>query len=110
MEQDKIKSIVGVIGALLGIYNLLAQKIGWPCLAFANEDITSFVTALWTICFTLYSTWKNCNITDVSKSLQNYMDAYKDKDIYALTASVNDLINRRNMLLNDIKGVNKVNE
>jgi len=100
---DKVKTIVGVIGALFGIYNLAAGHFGWPSIVFNGEAVTAAITTLWTLGFTAYTTWKNCNVTPLAKELQTFKDAVKNKDVETLEKSLNTLKQVKNAVENESK-------
>ena len=104
MNTDKIKTLVGVLGALFGIYNLAAARFGWACIQFDDAAMTTAITTLWTLAFTCYSTWKNCNITPVAKELQNFKDAFTSKDTNEMARAINNLIAMRKAILDEQKG------
>lgn len=83
-KSDVIKSVVGVLGFLFGVYNLVAARYGWAIIQFDSAAITTAINSLITVGFGLYSTWKNCNITPVAKDLQNFKNALKSGDLSAL--------------------------
>lgn len=103
MNSDKIKSIVGVVGALLGIYNLAASHFGWACIQFDSAELTTAITAIWTLAFTCYSTWKNCNITPVAKELQDFKNAFKSKDTRQMGVAINKMIEMRNAVIAEVQ-------
>jgi len=89
--SDKVKTIVGIIGALFGIYNLAAGHFGWPSIVFNGDAVTAAVTTLWTLGFTAFTTWKNCNISPLAKELQAFKDAVKNRDVETLEKSLSTL-------------------
>ena len=104
MNSDKIKSIVGIVGALFGVYNLAASHFGWVCIQFDDAELTTAITTIWTLIFTCYSTWKNCNITPLAKELQAFKDAFKSKDTDEMAKAINSLIAMRKAIVDEQKG------
>lgn len=83
-RSDVIKSVVGVLGFLFGLYNVVAARYGWAVIQFDSVALTTAINTIITLVFGAYSTWKNCNLTPVAKDLQAFKDAVKNKDLNAI--------------------------
>lgn len=82
--KDTIKSVVSFLGALFGIYNLIASRYGWAIIQFDSATVSTAVYTLVTLVFGAYSTWKNCNLSPIAKDLQAFKNAVKSGDIKAI--------------------------
>ena len=82
-EMDKKLKVsagtfVSLVLMILGIINLVLQALGKPSIQFGTQEVTIFVTALYTFVAGIYAWWKNNNVTKNALTVQVIFNGLKD--------------------------------
>lgn len=70
-------TFVSLVLMILGIINLVLQALGKPSIQFGTQEVTIFVTALYTFVAGIYAWWKNNNVTKNALTVQVVLDGLK---------------------------------
>lgn len=80
--SEKTKSIIEAVTALivngLVILNMILQAAGKPALEIGNETISMTINAIFLIITTIYTWYKNNNLTNAALMGQEVINAIKD--------------------------------
>lgn len=101
MDTSLIIRIVVLIAALV---NQVLVAIGKNPLPFADETIYELASVIVTISITVYTAWKNNNITNFAKVAQKVLDALKKGQV--TIEAVETLLNRN--ISNEIESESEV--
>ena len=71
-------TFVSLVLMILGIINLVLQALGKPPIQFGTQEVTIFVTALYTFVAGIYAWWKNNNVTKNALTVQVIFNGLKD--------------------------------
>lgn len=71
-------TFVSLVLMILGIINLVLQALGKPSIQFGTQEVTIFVTALYTFVAGIYAWWKNNNVTKNALTVQVIFNGLKD--------------------------------
>lgn len=71
-------TFVSLVLMILGIINLVLQALGKPSIQFGTQEVTIFVTALYTFVAGIYAWWKNNNVTKNALTAQVIFNGLKD--------------------------------
>lgn len=75
------ESIVGIVVLIVALVNAILQMLGIQTLPISNEDIDNAISIIFLIGSTIYSVYKNFNITPASQTAQKITDAIKNGEI-----------------------------
>lgn len=82
--SEKTKEIALALTTLivngLIILNMILQAMGKPSVQIGQEDISMTINAILLVISTLYTWWRNNNITDAAIAGQEVINAYKAGD------------------------------
>ena len=62
---------------ILGIINLVLTALGKPALNFGTQEVTVFITALYTLIVGVWAWWKNHNVSKEALTAQVILDGLK---------------------------------
>ena len=81
METSDLKVSASTFASLalliLGIINLVLTALGKPSISFGTEEVTVFVTAIYTVAVGIWTWWKNHNVTKEALTAQVILDGLK---------------------------------
>lgn len=86
------QSIVGVVILIVALVNAILQMLGIQTLPISNEEVDSVISIIFLIGSTVYSVYKNFNITPASQTAQKITDAIKNGEI--LIDQVEDIVEK----------------
>ena len=83
---------------ILGIINLVLQALGKPALNFGKQEVTVFITALYTLIVGVWAWYKNHNVTKEALTAQVILDGLKQGlvDTQALLDAYESLVKSTN--------------
>ena len=76
-------SITTVVVLLIALINAVLQIFGINTIPVTNDEVSEIVSILFLIVTSLYSTYKNFNVTFASQIAQNITDAIKNGELVA---------------------------
>lgn len=76
-------SITTVVVLLIALINAVLQIFGINTIPVTNDEVSEIVSILFLIVTSLYSTYKNFNVTPASQVAQNITDAIKNGELVA---------------------------
>lgn len=76
------QSIVGIVILIIALVNAILQMLGIHTLPISNEEVDSVISIIFLIGSTVYSVYKNFNITPASQTAQKITDAIKNGEIF----------------------------
>ncbi len=76
-------SITTVVVLLIALINAVLQIFGINTIPVTNDEVSEIVSILFLIVTSLYSTYKNFNVTSASQTAQNITDAIKNGELVA---------------------------
>lgn len=76
-------SITTVVVLLIALINAVLQIFGINTIPVTNDEASEIVSILFLIVTSLYSTYKNFNVTPASQTAQNITDAIKNGELVA---------------------------
>lgn len=74
-------SITTVVVLLIALINAVLQIFGINTIPITDDEVSEIVSILFLIVTSLYSTYKNFNVTPASQIAQNVTDAIKNGEI-----------------------------
>ena len=81
MKETDLKVTASTFASLalliLGIINLVLTALGKPSIQFGTQEVTIFVTALYTFVAGIYAWWKNHNVSKEALTAQVILDGLK---------------------------------
>lgn len=80
ITPDAITRIVILVIALI---NAVLQIFGINTIPVTNDEVSEIVSIIFLIVMTLYSTYKNLNISSASQIAQNITDSIKNGELVA---------------------------
>lgn len=86
------QSIVGIVILIIALANAILQMLGIQTLPISNEEVDSVISIIFLIGSTVYSVYKNFNITPASQTAQKITDAIKNGEI--LIDQVEDIVEK----------------
>lgn len=86
------QSIVGIVVLVIALVNAILQMLGIQTLPISNEEVDSVISIIFLIGSTIYSVYKNFNITPASQTAQKITDAIKNGEI--LIDQVEDIVEK----------------
>lgn len=86
------QSIVGIVVLVVALVNAILQMLGIQTLPISNEEVDSVISIIFLIGSTVYSVYKNFNITPASQTAQKITDAIKNGEI--LIDQVEDIVEK----------------
>lgn len=86
------QSIVGIVILIVALVNAILQMLGIQTLPISNEEVDSVISIIFLIGSTVYSVYKNFNITPASQTAQKITDAIKNGEI--LIDQVEDIVEK----------------
>lgn len=86
------QSIVGIVILIIALVNAILQMLGIHTLPISNEEVDSVISIIFLIGSTVYSVYKNFNITPASQTAQKITDAIKNGEI--LIDQVEDIVEK----------------
>ena len=86
------QSIVGIVILIIALANAILQILGIQTLPISNEEVDSVISIIFLIGSTVYSVYKNFNITPASQTAQKITDAIKNGEI--LIDQVEDIVEK----------------
>lgn len=86
------QSIVGIVILIVALVNAILQMFGIQTLPISNEEVDSVISIIFLIGSTVYSVYKNFNITPASQTAQKITDAIKNGEI--LIDQVEDIVEK----------------
>ena len=75
------QSVAGIVILVVALVNAILQMLGIQTLPISNEEIDSVISIIFLIGSTIYSVYKNFNITPASQTAQKITDAIKNGEI-----------------------------
>lgn len=85
-------SITTVIVLLIALINAILQIFGINTIPITNDEVSEIVSIVFLIVTSLYSTYKNFNVTPASQVAQNVTDAIKNGEI--VVEDIEELLGR----------------
>ena len=85
-------SITTVVVLLIALINAVLQIFGINTIPVTNDEVSEIVSILFLIVTSLYSTYKNFNVTPASQVAQNVTDAIKNGEI--VVEDIEELLGR----------------
>lgn len=76
-------SITTVVVLLIALINAVLQIFGINTIPITDDEVSEIVSIVFLIVTSLYSTYKNFNVTPASQVAQNITDAIKNGEIVA---------------------------
>lgn len=76
-------SITTVVVLIIALINAILQIFGINTIPVTNDEVSEIVSILFLIVTSLYSTYKNFNVTPASQTAQNITDAIKNGELVA---------------------------
>lgn len=76
-------SITTVVVLLTALINAVLQIFGINTIPITNDEVSEIVSILFLIVTSLYSTYKNFNVTPASQIAQNITDSIKNGELVA---------------------------
>lgn len=76
-------SITTVIVLLIALVNAVLQIFGINTIPISNDEVSEIVSIVFLIVTSLYSTYKNFNVTPASQVAQNITDSIKNGELVA---------------------------
>lgn len=76
------ESVIGVVILIVALVNAILQMLGLNTLPITNDDVSNIISIIFLIGSTVYSVYKNFNITPASQTAQKITDAIKNGEIF----------------------------
>lgn len=76
-------SITTVVVLLIALINAVLQIFGINTIPITDDEVSEIVSIVFLIVTSLYSTYKNFNVTPASQVAQNITDAIKNGELVA---------------------------
>lgn len=76
-------SITTVVVLIIALVNAVLQIFGINTIPITDDEVSEIVSIVFLIVTSLYSTYKNFNVTPASQIAQNITDAIKNGEIVA---------------------------
>lgn len=76
-------AITRVLVLIVALVNTILQMCGINALPITNDDISNVVSIVFLIIMTLYTTYKNLNVSSASQIAQNITDSIKNGELVA---------------------------
>lgn len=76
-------AITRVLVLVVALVNTILQMCGINALPITNDDISNVVSIVFLIIMTLYTTYKNLNVSSASQIAQNITDSIKNGELVA---------------------------
>lgn len=76
-------SITTVVVLIIALINAILQIFGINTIPITDDEVSEIVSIVFLIVTSLYSTYKNFNVTPASQVAQNITDAIKNGEIVA---------------------------
>lgn len=76
-------SITTVVVLIIALINAILQIFGINTIPITDDEVSEIVSIIFLIVTSLYSTYKNFNVTPASQVAQNITDAIKNGEIVA---------------------------
>ena len=76
-------SITTVIVLFIALVNAVLQIFGINTIPISNDEVSEIVSIVFLIAASLYSTYKNFNVTPASQVAQNITDSIKNGELVA---------------------------
>ena len=90
LTGERVKAIVTILVTLFSLANAGLSLAGFNPLPFTNEQVSATLFAVVGVIGTIYSWWKNQNITSASLAGQQLVDALKKEGVVnGVTAAKN---------------------
>ncbi len=86
------ETVTGILILLVALTNSVLQIFGIKTLPIENEEVSNIVSTIFLIITTLWNTWKNRNLTQISQEVQQIADALRYGEI--LEEDIKDLIDK----------------
>ena len=86
------ESIAGVLILLVALINAILQIFGIDILPISNDDINNIVSTVFLLGSSIYTVYKNFNISTPSQTGQHVTDAIKNGEV--LIDQVEDMIDK----------------
>lgn len=81
MTGERVKAIVTIVVTLYALLNAGLNLAGINTLPFTNDEVSTTLFAVIGVLGTIYSWWKNQNITSASLAGQQLVDALKKEGV-----------------------------
>lgn len=90
MTGERVKAVVTIVVTLYALLNAGLNLAGINTLPFTNDEVSTTLFAVIGVLGTIYSWWKNQNITSASLAGQQLVDALKKEGVvHGVTAAKN---------------------
>lgn len=90
MTGERVKAVVTIVVTLYALLNAGLNLAGINTLPFTNDEVSTTLFAVIGVLGTIYSWWKNQNITSASLAGQQLVDALKKEGVVnGVTAAKN---------------------
>ena len=90
MTGERVKAVVTIVVTLYALLNAGLNHAGINTLPFTNDEVSTTLFAVIGVFGTIYSWWKNQNITSASLAGQQLVDALKKEGVVnGVTAAKN---------------------
>ena len=90
LTGERVKAVVTILVTLFSLVNAGLSLAGFNPLPFTNEQVSATLFAVVGVIGTIYSWWKNQNITSASLAGQQLVDALKKEGVVnGVTAAKN---------------------
>ena len=86
------QSVGGVFILLLALVNAILQIFGYKPVQIGNDEIYEIISTIFLIGASIYTTYKNFNVTTASQTAQELTNAIKNGEV--LIAEVDDLLEK----------------
>ena len=80
VKNNKTNAIVRLIVLVILIINQTLITLGYEPLPFSDEQIYEAISIVALVVMTLYSWWKNNNVTDVALAGQSEIERLKERE------------------------------
>lgn len=86
------QSVGGVFILFLALVNVILQIFGYQPVQIGNDEIYEIISTIFLIGASIYTTYKNFNVTPASQTAQELTNAIKNGEV--LIAEVDDLLEK----------------